>query len=325
MKFKITSKDPFGVLSSTKPIVESLEYVKIHEEKLDQLAVIIKSKLDGGINFTQEMQFGNAGTLKDNVQLIFLEDTVNFCFWAEKGKEKWTVEWPEGKFSDGWFALTACFQRAIFQKKRVLNAEYLENLSQEETLSIFSSSNTAEIPLLEQRMRNLREAGKVLKEKYSGEVINVLEEGKFDAINIVKILIKEFTSFRDIAFLNGREIYFLKRAQICALDMSYLKGMKIKNINSLSGFADYKLPQVFRKFSVFSYSHELLEKIDNYILIPKGSREEIEIRAATIWCIELVRQRLKKFSSGDVDNALWLTSQKNSDIKPYHRTYSIFY
>ena len=41
--------------------------------------------------------------------------------------------------------------------------------------------------------------------------------------------------------------------------------------------------------------------------------------------IEFLKQKLKKFTSGDIDNALWLISQNKSGVKPYHRTYSIYY
>jgi hypothetical protein len=324
MEFRITSQDPFGVLSSTRPIVESLEYIKIHEENLDKITSYLLKILEKGIG-AEDMDFGKTGNLKDDIQLVFLEDAVNFCFWAEKGKEKWTVEWPKGKLLDGWFALTACFQRAIAQKIPILKAQYLENLSLDDVGKIFSSANATEIPLLEKRMENLKEAGRVLKEKYGGESINLLEQANFDAIKIVQLLIQDSPSFRDIINLNNQNIFFLKRAQICVLDMSYLKGIKIINIDALTGFADYKVPQMLRKFGIISYAFDLKSRIDNLIPISMGSREEIEIRSATIWCVELIRQRLTKFSSGDIDNALWLISQSKTDIKPYHRTYTIFY
>lgn len=324
MDLKLTSEDPLKVLSSTKPIVESPKYVEIHEENLDKIAGIILSKLQLG-KAVEEMQFGNTGNLKDNIQLIFLEDVVNFCFWAEKEKSKWEVEWPRGDKADGWYGLTKCFARAMVQNKPILKAEFLENISLDDARTIFASSNSTEIPLLQERMRNLQEAGKVLREKYNGEFINVLEKADYDAIKIVQFILEDFPSFRDIYKWDNKEIYFLKRAQICAQDLSSLKDLKIKNINALSAFADYKLPQILRRFEVISYSNDLASKIDNYVLIPANSREEIEIRAATIWCVELIKQELGKYSSADIDNALWLLSQDNSNVNPYHRTYSIYY
>jgi hypothetical protein len=82
---------------------------------------------------------------------------------------------------------------------------------------------------------------------------------------------------------------------------------------------------MLREFGVIEYSKNLAERIDNLILIPSGSIEEIEIRAATIWGIELIRQKLGKYSAREIDNALWFLSQDQIGRKPFHRTYTIYY
>ena len=329
MKLKTESKDPLGILSSTKPIVESSQFIRIHESHLNDISKLISEKLKNGID-TEEMHFGSTGNFKDDIQLIFFEDVVNFCFWTEKDKPKWKIEWPKGIITQGgWYSLTKCFQRALAQKIPILNADYLTKLTMSQTESFFMGISGIKIPLLKERMINFREAGKVLKKKYNGKFINCLESAEFDAIKIIKLLLDDFPSFRDISTWEGKSIYFLKRAQICAQDFSYInkdgKGIKIKNIENLTAFADYKIPQMLRKYAVISYEKSLENKIDNYILIPKGSHEEIEIRSATIWCTELIRQKLGKYTASEIDNALWLISQDQSDVKPYHRTNTIYY
>lgn len=324
MEFKITEADPFEVLSSTKTIVESLQFITIRENRIEEICDLVSQKLKEGIP-AAEMHFGTTGVTDDDVQLIFLEDVVNFCYWAEKGKKKWEA----GKGLGGWYSLTKCFQRAVADKIPILESEFLINLNLERTRSIFKGTNGVDIPLLGKRLENLKEAGKVLKEKYNGKFINALEDAEFDAIKIVNLLIRDFSSFRDVVSFKGQNVYFLKRAQICSQDFSYFeqknKKFHIKNIEVLSAFADYKIPQILRKYEVISYDKSLADKIDNYILIPAGSWEEIEIRSSTIWSVELIKQRLEKYTAADVDNALWLISQNQSGIKPYHRTYTIYY
>jgi hypothetical protein len=275
------------------------------------------------------MDFGSIENIGDYAQLIFLEDVVNFCFWVEKNKRKWEVQWLDKKATRGWYSLTRCFQRAIAEKKPILDADYLVSLDLNHVRNIFRGTNETDIPLVAKRLENLKEAGNVLRKKYKGKFINLLEDARFDAISIVNLLVHDFPSFRDIFDLDRETIYFLKRAQICVQDLSYLqqknKKFQIKNIDVLTAFADYKIPQILRRYGVVSYSKELADKVDNYVLIPSGSREEIEIRSATIWCIELIKQKIGKYPSADIDNALWLISQNQSDIQPHHRTYSIFY
>lgn len=329
MDLKIIGKDPFKILYSTKQIVENLNFIEINSNKFEEICNDILSQLKVGLD-PVEKHFGHANTLEKIVQLIFLEDTVNFCFWEEKGKEKWKIEWPKGHLtSGGWYSLGACFQRAMSNKIPVLDAEYMSEITEKQTEDLFEGVNNIKIPLLKERQRALQESGRVLAEKYDGQFINLLETANFDAINIIELILKDFSFFRDLLNIQGRNIYFLKRAQICVQDLSYNKSMhkkmKIKNIDILTAFADYKIPQMLRKYGLITYKKSLAEKVDNYILIPKDSREEIEIRSVTIWCIELIRQKLNEYTAGDIDNALWLISQDNKGINPYHRTYTIYY
>jgi len=64
--------------------------------------------------------------------------------------------------------------------------------------------------------------------------------------------------------------------------------------------------------------------------IEAGSREEIEIRATTIWAIEqmkeVLRPRFPQITARQLDDHLWSLGQtKSPDDKPYHRTKTIYY
>lgn len=224
--------------------------------------------------------------------------------------------------------MVASFKKALAETPQILDVNYLGDIDRANVEQLFKSNNGTEIPLLDKRTDNLREAGQVLKKKYNGQFINALEAAGFDAIEIVKLLYQDFPSFRDIARLDGNNIFILKRAQICPNDLSYLLklgGREITNLENLTAFADYKIPQMLREAGMIKYSYDLAKRIDNYILIPSGSREEVEIRAATIWGVELIRRRIQKHKSNEIDNALWLLSQDQKGLRPYHRTYTIYY
>ena len=330
MNLQISTSDPLNILSTTKMVVEKANSVSINVSKIKNLLKSVKNRVNNGL----DQASASAGSLKDfkkDSQLIFIEDCVNFCFWAEKGKERWQVEFPKGNIViGGWFGLEACFKRSLEKDYSILSAEYLSNITPNEVKKLFESVNGIEIPLIRERHNNLKEAGQVLLKKYDGSFINLLEESDFDAVKIVKNITENFNSFKDISEYASGNIYFLKRAQIVANDISIIfKGRnktEIKNIKDLTAFADYKLPQMLRMFGVLVYSNELAKKIDNYVLIPKDSKEEVEIRAATIWAVELIRQKITQFSAAEIDNALWLISQdSHKEAMPYHRTYTIYY
>jgi hypothetical protein len=330
MNLKIETEDPLKILSTTKRVVEKARSVNIDESNINNLIKPIKERVEKGL----ELASSSAGSLNDfkkDSQLILVEDCVNFCFWAEKDKEKWQVEYPKGNIvTGGWYGLEACFKRSLEKDQSILSAEYLANIKLKDTKEFFKSANNVEIPLLKERLKNLKEAGRVLLSDYDGQFFNLLEKSNYDAINIVKNIAKSFTSFKDLTFYEGENVYFYKRAQIVANDLSLIfkngRKTEIKNIRELTAFADYKLPQMLRMFGVMVYSKELAEKVDKYVLVLKDSKEEVEIRSATVWAVEMIRQYLPQFNTSQIDNAIWLISQDtHKEAKPYHRTYTIYY
>jgi len=318
--------DPFGILSSVEPVVKNAQFVKINENKISGLADKINSRFGKGLNSQDLTGFASTGNLKRDVQLVFIQDVVNFCFWPGKNQPKWEVEWPKGNVTPGgWYGLAACFKRALSENVPILDAEYLSKIELEDVKNIFRGKDNVEMPLLKERQENLREAGRVLQKKFNGQFIDLIALNNYDSAKIVNSILENFPSFRDISPFGGNKVKFLKRAQICVIDAYYLMP-EIKNMDKLTACADYKLPQVLRMFGILEYEKSLAEKVDNMIELPHDSREEIEIRAGTIWAVELLKQRLKKLTASEVDNTIWLISQGVQDqAKPYHRTRTIFY
>ena len=103
-----------------------------------------------------------------------------------------------------------------------------------------------------------------------------------------------------------------------------------RDLELLTAFADYKVPQVLRQHGILTYSPELAATIAAHRLIPPESDEELEIRAATIWAVELLRQALTRrgveMPSYAIDWALWQSGQSlPASSEPYHRTLTVFY
>ncbi len=98
----------------------------------------------------------------------------------------------------------------------------------------------------------------------------------------------------------------------------------------LTAFADYKVPQVLRQLAILRYVPGLAASIRARTLILAGSREEVEIRAATIWACERLRQRLADlgvhFLASEIDWLLWNRGQSlPPSVEPYHRTVTPYY
>jgi hypothetical protein len=191
-----------------------------------------------------------------------------------------------------------------------------------------------ELQLLDQRVQNLNDLGKVLLEEYNGQASELVEAAGESAIALVRMLYRRLSSFRDVAKYRGHQIPFYKRAQIFAADLyGAFQGKKwghFADMHKLTAFADYKLPQVLRHLGILHYSSDLENMIDQQISIEAGSPEEVEIRANTIWAVELIRQELERIGEDlrafEIDWILWNMGQdKAFKEKPYHRTVTIFY
>jgi len=173
-----------------------------------------------------------------------------------------------------------------------------------------------------------------LNQKYRGKFSYLIQKSNFDASVILSKLIEGFSSFRDEARYFGKKIAFYKRAQILIGDLySAFQGTgwgNLKNLDRLTVFADYKLPQILREYGILVYNKDLSEKIDKKNPILAGSPEEVEIRANTVWAGEMIRRALKErkinLLSIEIDWILWEKShQKRLKFRPHHLTKTIFY
>jgi hypothetical protein len=148
------------------------------------------------------------------------------------------------------------------------------------------------------------------------------------------MVLHSMPSFRDVVRYNGQAVRFYKRAQILVADLNGAFGGdgpgSFHDIDTLTAFADYKVPQVLRQLGVLRYEPALYEAIASHRLIPPDTQEEVEIRAATIQAVEALRQALSEqgatLASYEIDWRLWTLGQSlPDDAESYHRTLTVFY
>ncbi len=223
---------------------------------------------------------------------IFVLDALNFCFWEDPGHSKWSVEYNGEEYS-GYWALAASLKQAYEEGVPLTNAEFLATISSKTVEKIFRGQQT--IPLLQYQVNHLREVGKVLLEKYDGTFINVLQRASQNAVALVKEVVANFPSFNDVAIYEQQPVYFYKRAQLLVSDLyGAFEGEgygEFLDLEELTIFADYKLPQVLRHYGVLEYDEYLSNLVDGYTRFASGSLEEVEIRAAH-WYGKIMRQSL---------------------------------
>jgi len=321
-----TRPDPLDVLKTTAHVVEHARFVNIDRKAIERAADVLIEKQIAPPAWNYDLHFHD-GTPRA-LNYLFLLDALNFCFW---GKPKWGITYNRKKIN-GYWALAAALKRAVEKNPEILDADFLARISPQELAMILRGTVT--IPLFTERWRCVRELAVTLKNLWAGEAARFVECAQRDAPRLAQMVVENFSSFNDIAVYDSREVRFFKRAQIVVCDVwGSFDGKdwgEFDNINELTAFADYKLPQILRAWGILKYAPILARKVDAQIELAAGSPEEIEIRAAMLWAVEFLRdalaQRGRKLWSVHVDWILWDASQGGFEkMQPYHRVRTIFY
>ncbi len=315
------------VIESAKFIVENSQHVKINSKKVDEFCDYFShSHIKHWID---ESPF-NLRKLnpKDRLHFLLVFNSISFSYW---GDPKWKIQY-HSKEVDGAYGMICAITRAIENNVPILDAKFLSEIKESELSKILEGN--VQIPLFEERLNILREIGTTLLKKFGGDFTNLIKKANGDSQKLLSLIVENFPSFEDSSIYKGKRVYFYKRAQLLISDIvQSFDGHefgRLKNINELTACADYKLPFVLRRLGIFSYSDYLADKIDNQEPIEKDSEEEIELRANTIWVVELIKQKVKKkiahADSIHVNDHLWLLGQKKlKNDKPYHLTRTTSY
>ena len=319
------------VKESTAKIIPQMEHVKIDGESLKNfVTTLLKDKNALKYPKWSESHFDATSVpLETLLRYLFVIDTLNYCFWPNEGYE--------------YFSLAKNLYNTLKENKDFFEIENLEKMTPEQLKeNIFK----CDFCLLNERARMIREVFTIISKEYNGLCTNFVKECNKDATKFAKNIIDKFWCFRDQAIYNGEQIFFYKRAQILVSDtyLAYLDIKEAKNdneendiinftkesISQLTMFADYRVPQILRAKGIIKYDKYLSNLVDNKKELPHGSKEEIEIRAATIQSVEQIKNILKENGkdamSIECDVYLWEEGEKIKDqVEPHHRTISIFY
>ncbi len=313
------------ILQSLIPILKNPKFVTIKTNRLKEVAVEF---LDAGIPaWDNNLQF--LGTPEETAQYYFFIDSINFCFWGPKGQPRWEYQ-INGEWVGGYYAYSCAIKDAFLRDRRFFDATYLSDISKEDFESIFATGRNT-LLLIDERLNIIHENFRILRDFFDGQAMNLLTQVEMDADKIVSILLEKFLTFNDSVMWKENRILFLKRAQIFTSNLSFtgLSELAIKNLDHLTAFADYKLPQILESLGVLEYSAELNSDIVNEKFIPANSQKEMELRASSIVAIEQMRSELerlgRKVNINELDWILWVKAKLTTFKKPHHKTLTTFY
>ncbi len=313
------------ILESAEYVVDHADLVHIDMDKLREFSASFEDKPHDSWLANSLFDIDGLGEEK-KLMLITIFNAISFSYW---GEPYWNVEYKGVLHTRGSWSLVASIFRAREEENDIFDPYYLASLSRDQ-LAIILRGNT-EIPLIEERVKILNEIGSVLVSEFDGKMSNLVRRANNDAIELVELILKSFSSFRDTALYKSQEIYFEKRAQALTEGIYSIfdgKGLgDLKNIESLTACADYIIPNLLRGLGILTYASSLAEKIDHKIQLPPKSPEEVEIRAHTIWTVELIRRSLEErglhASALHINDYLWTIGGNAST--PFHMTRTTSY
>lgn len=242
------------VRSSARFICQNLESLAIDDVRVGAVAKKISDNKYALPKPEEAMPFKGSDH-SESAMWCFLVDALNFCFWPPLGKDKWQAQAPDGKWRGGYFGLIESLKKGIDQNRSWLDPVFLRVVKLEDVSRLLAGKG--ELQLLEERRIAINELGLGLTDHSS--VMKLINDAKNDVIKFVDSIIKTFPSFKDESEFNGRIVGFYKRAQILAMDLNLVLSqhgiIPFNNIERLTAFADYKLPQLFRDEGIFKYSN----------------------------------------------------------------------
>lgn len=330
---------------SGKLIASLSKDVFIEEEGVKRIAYEVleglKTRLVNIENFSQHELHPSENDPRA-ADWIFVLDTLNFCFWTEGNDTKWKVSGHTG-----YFALCAAIKRAAYESRLITDPKFYSTITREELEYILRGDDeSTKIPLLNERLKCLHQVGKVLIEKYEGSFVNCIKSCDNSAEKLLKLVVTQFECFRDDAEYKGHKVSLYKRAQILVGDIWACyrgKGLgEFRDIETITMFADYRVPQVLVHFGAMRYSNPLLDTLQSGTELTPGSPAEVEIRGCSIEVIERVRDEVKSLirqypnlalRESDcnailIDHFLWDYRRRHAgelESIPFHKVKSIYY
>jgi putative queuosine salvage protein len=321
------------VTESLRPVIANSRDVQTHYDKIVEIASWMAYEELPMPNLA--VPYGLEKTPDIAMDFVMVGNTIDTAFTDFKTHVKFQTDFQSEHLSDS-EAMFACLKRAMDNGISILDGNFLMRITRRDLEKIFAGN--IEMPMLEEKMGLFRQVGEVLAAKYGGRYYNFIrscpprlyDNGK----GLVERLAAEFPRYNDVSLYDGHEVKFYKLAQLGFWQIySGLRtagGFRLEDPEKMTAFADYIVPVALRVMHITSYSPALEHAINSYQLIPRDSRQEIEIRAHCLYATALLADEINKLRPPSqqviipqIDARLW--THYHTTSWPHHLTRTIMY
>jgi len=261
---------------------------------------------------------------KKCIIFAFVCESINFCFWGNENNNDNNYENYIGSEE-----LFNNLKRNIKNDTSILELNRLMNITEDEFINIIGME-FKDSPLLQVRYKLLKDTLSIIynkKENFFKELFSLKSD-----IELLNYITQNFWHFDDMSKYKNQIIKFNKRATLLVNDLYQLSDTiknNIKSLDNLTGCADYAVPRLLCEYGILNYNEELSKIIFSNSLIEHNSDMEIEIRANTLYALELIKDALKEkniyLNSVEIDNIIWNMRTDKEHSMPVHKTITIYY
>ncbi|MCY4102725.1 MAG: hypothetical protein OXG55_05585 [bacterium] len=269
------------------------------------------------------------------IDVSFFYAVLNFAFSDFDTGVKFATNYRGREWSDS-EAMFACVNRALAGGVPLTDGGFLAEVGRDDLAGVFSGN--IEIPMIDERVEILNEAGRTLSEHYGGAahrfVADCAPAMYAGGDGLMERLVVEFPRFNDVSTHDGREVQLHKLAQLWLwqlhMSLAATGAFAVSDLDRMTAFADYIVPVALRLMGITSYSPELEAAINRGDHIPRDSGEEVEIRAHTLYATALLTDAINRLRPAEsalvvpqVDLRLW--KSYHATFWPHHLTRTIMY
>ena len=312
------------IREASAEVARRARHVGIDDEALEELAGVLARERPSQPSLDPAQQ--GLGDASRTLAFVITLNAINFG-------SGWFPHLKKRPGLSGYLTIAGAL-RERFEREGPWSAGELERIGPADCARLFGQ--TLEPPvgeLMELFARALNELGAFLVREHRGRFAGPVEEAAGSAERLVRVLAR-MPLYRDVARYEGFEVPFYKRAQITCSDLAEAlreRGLgRFRDLDELTLFADNLVPHVLRSFGVLVYSPDLAKRIDAEELLPSGSAEEVEIRAAALHAVERLAgscaRRGWRAPPRRLDHLLWSRGQSaRVKARPRHRTRCPYY
>ena len=308
--------DPIVVRSACRWVAERSATVHIAGERIDDYAHALGAELER-THSTQSCSDGSPVRREQTAGFWLTLDAINFG-------SGWFPSLRKRAEPTGYRTIAAGVRRR-FETEGHWTAAHLAKIGDGELAHWLDQD--AEHELIGLMAESLRDLGANVQRLYGSSFAGLVDSAQGSAIRLVETLAL-WRSFADFSTYDGREIPFLKRAQLVAADLQRAGVADFGDLEQLTMFPDNLVPHVLRLDGVLWFDPQLVARIEQGELIEHGSPEEVEIRACAVHAVELLVAAAGSSgtTAAQIDEILWNRGQAPGyKAVPRHRSRSTAY